>query len=70
MNATFEQLLLKTIDKERHKECNTPMRQIRMIDEAGVLGGRGRLKRLSSGVGVGAGGALQFLSFFSPSDAR
>jgi transcription initiation factor TFIIF subunit beta len=44
--------------RERHKKYNTPMRQIRMIDDAGVPGGRGGVNRLSSGVGVGAGGAF------------
>ncbi|KAF8810428.1 hypothetical protein BYT27DRAFT_6492040 [Phlegmacium glaucopus] len=34
---------------------NTPMRQVRMIDDAGVLGGRGGVNRLGNGVGVGAG---------------
>ena len=53
--------------RERHKKYNTPMRQIRMIDDAGVPGGRGGVNRLSSGVGVGAGGAFGELivSFFS-----
>jgi transcription initiation factor TFIIF subunit beta len=60
--------------RERHKKYNTPVRQIRMIDDAGVPGGRGGVNRLSSGVGVGAGGAfgdlivsssvLQFFFFF------
>jgi len=44
--------------RERHKKYNTPMRQIRMIDDAGVPGGRGGVNRLSSGVGIGAGGAF------------
>jgi transcription initiation factor TFIIF subunit beta len=44
--------------RERHKKYNTPMRQIRMIDDAGVPGGRGGVNRLSSGVGVGAVGAF------------
>jgi len=44
--------------RERHKKYNTPVRQIRMIDDAGVPGGRGGVNRLSSGVGVGAGGAF------------
>jgi transcription initiation factor TFIIF subunit beta len=53
--------------RERHKKYNTPVRQIRMIDDAGVPGGRGGVNRLSSGVGVGAGGAFGDLivsSFF------
>lgn len=44
--------------KERHRKYNTPVRQIRMIDDAGVPGGRGGVNRLSSGVGVGAGSAF------------
>ncbi|RDB30984.1 Transcription initiation factor IIF subunit beta [Hypsizygus marmoreus] len=44
--------------KERHIKYNTPVRQIRMIDDAGVPGGRGGVNRLSSGVGVGAGSAF------------
>lgn len=44
--------------RERHKKYNTPMRQIRMIDDAGIPGGRGGVNRLSSGVGVGATGAF------------
>ena len=44
--------------RERHKKYNTPVRQIRMIDDAGIPGGRGGVDRLSSGVGVGAGAAL------------
>jgi transcription initiation factor TFIIF subunit beta len=44
--------------KERHLKYNTPLRQIRMIDDAGVPGGRGGVNRLSSGVGVGAGSAF------------
>ena len=41
--------------RERRKKYNTPTRQIRMIEEAGVPGGRGGVNRLSSGVGVGNG---------------
>lgn len=44
--------------KERHRKYNTPVRQIKMIDQAGVPGGRGGVNRLSSGVGVGAGNAF------------
>ncbi|CAA7268482.1 unnamed protein product [Cyclocybe aegerita] len=44
--------------RERHKKYNTPARQIRMIEDAGVPGGRGGVNRLSSGVGVGAGSAF------------
>jgi transcription initiation factor TFIIF subunit beta len=41
--------------RERRKKYNTPTRQIRMIEDAGVPGGRGGVNRLSSGVGVGNG---------------
>lgn len=44
--------------KERSKKYNTPQRQIMMIEDAGVSGGRGGINRLSSGVGVGAGSAF------------
>ncbi|KAG6836838.1 hypothetical protein H0H93_002518 [Arthromyces matolae] len=44
--------------RARHVQSNTRVRQIRMIDEAGVAGGRGGINRLSSGVGVGAGKAF------------
>lgn len=44
--------------RERHIKYNTPLRQIRMIEDAGVPGGRGGVNRLSSGVGVGAGSAF------------
>jgi transcription initiation factor TFIIF subunit beta len=44
--------------RERNKKYNTPQRQIRMIEEAGVPGGRGGVNRLSSGVGVGVGNAF------------
>lgn len=44
--------------RERHRKYNTPLRQIRMIDDAGIPGGRGGVNRLSSGVGVGATGAF------------
>lgn len=57
--------------KERVRKSNTPLRQIRMIEEAGVPGGRGGVNRLSSGVGVGAGAAFSnlivCLSHFYPS---
>ena len=44
--------------RARHLQSNTRVRQIRMIDDAGVAGGRGGINRLSSGVGVGAGKAF------------
>lgn len=47
--------------RERHLKYNTKQRQIRMIEDAGVSGGRGGINRLSSGVGVGSGGAFSDL---------
>ena len=47
--------------KERVRKSNTPLRQIRMIEDAGVPGGRGGVNRLSSGVGMGAGAAFSDL---------
>lgn len=47
--------------RERHLKYNTKQRQIRMIEEAGVSGGRGGINRLSSGVGLGSGGAFSDL---------
>ncbi|KAH7926388.1 hypothetical protein BV22DRAFT_364107 [Leucogyrophana mollusca] len=40
--------------RERSRAYNTPKRQIRMIEEAGVSGGRGGINRLSSGVNSGS----------------
>jgi len=56
--------------RERHKKYNTPVRQIRMIDDAGVPGGRGGVNRLSSGVGVGAGSAFGDLIKTKPKQAK
>ncbi|KAF8626926.1 hypothetical protein AX17_006427 [Amanita inopinata Kibby_2008] len=56
--------------RERHRKYNTPARQIRMIEEAGVPGGRGGVNRLSSGVGVGAGGAFGGLIKTKPKPAK
>lgn len=47
--------------RERHRKYNTPVRQIQMIEQAGIAGGRGGINRLSSGVGVGAGSAFSNL---------
>jgi transcription initiation factor TFIIF subunit beta len=44
--------------KQRSQKYNTPQRQIMMIEDAGVSGGRGGINRLSSGVGVGVGSAF------------
>ena len=57
LRPAFNQTYRKQM-KERHKKYNTPVRQIRMIEDAGVPGGRGGVNRLSSGVGVGAGAAF------------
>ncbi|KAF9236290.1 transcription initiation factor IIF, beta subunit-domain-containing protein [Melanogaster broomeanus] len=40
--------------RERTRAYNTPQRQIRMIEEAGLSGGRGGINRLSSGVATGS----------------
>ncbi|KAH9481083.1 Transcription initiation factor IIF subunit beta [Psilocybe cubensis] len=56
--------------RERHRKANTPARQIRMIDEAGVPGGRGGVNRLSSGVGVGSGNAFGDLIRTKPKPAK
>ncbi|KAG6813883.1 hypothetical protein H0H92_006290 [Tricholoma furcatifolium] len=47
--------------RARHLKSNTRTRQIRMIDDAGVAGGRGGVNRLSSGVPVGTGKAFSDL---------
>lgn len=56
--------------RERHIKYNTHVRQIRMIDDAGVPGGRGGVNRLSSGVGVGAGSAFGSLIKTKPKFAK
>ncbi|EGN92358.1 hypothetical protein SERLA73DRAFT_191197 [Serpula lacrymans var. lacrymans S7.3] len=56
--------------RERSRKYNTPRRQIRMIEDAGVSGGRGGINRLSSGVGVGAGGAFSDLIKSKPKPAK
>ncbi|KAI5989167.1 transcription initiation factor IIF, beta subunit-domain-containing protein [Pisolithus albus] len=40
--------------RERSRAYNTPKRQIRMIEEAGVSGGRGGINRLSTGISTGS----------------
>ena len=44
--------------RERNMKYHTPQRTIRMIEDAGVAGGKGGINRLTSGVGVGAGSAF------------
>ncbi|KNZ76077.1 Transcription initiation factor IIF subunit beta [Termitomyces sp. J132] len=56
--------------RARHLQSNTRVRQIRMIDDAGVAGGRGGINRLSSGVGVGAGKAFGDLIKTKPKYAK
>ncbi|KAF8878292.1 transcription initiation factor IIF, beta subunit [Infundibulicybe gibba] len=56
--------------RERHKKYNTPVRQIMMIENAGVPGGRGGVNRLSSGVGVGSGSAFGDLIKTKPKQAK
>lgn len=54
--------------RERNLKYNTPVRHVKWIEDAGVSGGRGGINRLSSGVGVGSGGAFSDLivsTFFS-----
>jgi transcription initiation factor TFIIF subunit beta len=47
--------------KERSRKYNTPKRQIQIIEDADVPGGRGGINRLTSGMGVGAGNAFSNL---------
>lgn len=44
--------------RERSKAYNTPKRQIRMIEDAGVSGGRGGINRLSSGINTSSFGDI------------
>ncbi|EAU83402.1 hypothetical protein CC1G_09096 [Coprinopsis cinerea okayama7 len=56
--------------RERHRKYNTPTRQVMRIEDAGVSGGRGGINRLSSGVGVGAGGAFSDLVRTKPKPTK
>ncbi|KAJ7139020.1 transcription initiation factor IIF, beta subunit [Mycena epipterygia] len=56
--------------RERHIKYNTPARQIKRIEDAGIAGGRGGVNRLTSGVGVGAGGAFTELVKTKPKAAK
>ncbi|KAJ7668359.1 transcription initiation factor IIF, beta subunit-domain-containing protein [Mycena rosella] len=56
--------------RERHLKYNTPTRQIKRIEDAGIAGGRGGVNRLTSGVGVGAGGAFTELVKTKPKAAK
>ncbi|KAF8074777.1 transcription initiation factor IIF, beta subunit [Lyophyllum atratum] len=69
LRPAFSQSYRKQM-RERHRKYNTPQRQIRMIDDAGVPGGRGGVNRLSSGVGVGAGSAFGDLIKTKPKFAK
>ncbi|KAG5645115.1 hypothetical protein DXG03_006929 [Asterophora parasitica] len=69
LRPAFSELYRKQM-RERHRKYNTPLRQIRMIDDAGVPGGRGGVNRLSSGVGVGAGSAFGDLIKTKPKFAK
>lgn len=69
LRPAFSQTYRKQM-KERHKKYNTPVRQIRMIEDAGVPGGRGGVNRLSSGVGVGAGAAFGDLIKVKPKQPK
>ncbi|KAJ7065975.1 transcription initiation factor IIF, beta subunit [Mycena belliarum] len=56
--------------RERHLRYNTPTRQIKRIEDAGIAGGRGGVNRLTSGVGVGAGSAFTELVKTKPKAAK
>ncbi|KAJ7644311.1 transcription initiation factor IIF, beta subunit-domain-containing protein [Roridomyces roridus] len=56
--------------RERHIKANTPVRQIMRIEDAGIAGGRGGIRRLTSGVGVGAGGTFNELVKTKPKPAK
>ncbi|KAJ7489519.1 transcription initiation factor IIF, beta subunit [Mycena latifolia] len=56
--------------RERHLKANTPTRSIMRIEDAGIAGGRGGVNRLTSGVGVGAGGAFNELVKTKPKAAK
>ena len=45
--------------RERNRKANTPVRQVMMIEQAKIPGGKGGINRLSAGVGMGAGRAFQ-----------
>jgi transcription initiation factor TFIIF subunit beta len=45
--------------RERNRKANTPARQVMMIEQAKIPGGKGGINRLSAGVGMGAGRAFQ-----------
>ncbi|KAJ7198802.1 transcription initiation factor IIF, beta subunit [Mycena pura] len=56
--------------RERHLKYNTPVRQIKRIEDAGIAGGRGGVNRMTSGVGVGAGGGFNELVKTKPKPAK
>ncbi|KAJ7714478.1 transcription initiation factor IIF, beta subunit-domain-containing protein [Mycena maculata] len=56
--------------RERHIKANTPARQIMRIEDAGIVGGAGGIRRLTSGVGVGAGGAFKEMVKTKPKPAK
>ncbi|RXW11461.1 hypothetical protein EST38_g14395 [Candolleomyces aberdarensis] len=45
--------------RERNRKANTPARQVMMIEQAKIPGGKGGINRLSAGVGMGAGRVFQ-----------
>lgn len=53
LRPVFNELYRRQM-RERSRAYNTPRRQIRMIEEAGLSGGRGGINRLSSGVATGS----------------
>ncbi|KAG7092876.1 hypothetical protein E1B28_009188 [Marasmius oreades] len=56
--------------RERHKKYNTRVRQIRVMEDADVPGGRGSINRLSSGVGLGGSGAFSDLVKTKPKPTK
>ncbi|KAJ7471319.1 transcription initiation factor IIF, beta subunit [Mycena galericulata] len=56
--------------RERHIKYNTPVRQIMRIEDAGIAGGNGAIRRITSGVGVGAGSAFKELVKTKPKPAK
>ncbi|KAJ7592678.1 transcription initiation factor IIF, beta subunit-domain-containing protein [Mycena floridula] len=56
--------------RERTRKANTPLRQIKMIEDAGIAGGRGGINILSSGVAMGANAAFGDLVKTKPKPAK
>ncbi|KAF7377774.1 hypothetical protein MSAN_00200700 [Mycena sanguinolenta] len=56
--------------RDRHLKYNTPTRQIMRIEDSGIVGGRGAVNRLTSGVSVGADGAFKNMVKTKPKAAK